>query len=72
MIQFTCHLPCQEQTADKAVQRKLICDPVTGIDDPQHQLSLRLVQLPNGQLFPDRSFEIGCFTFVQGMKTVCM
>ena len=44
MIQFICQFPCQTESADKAVHGALLYHQVLGVDDQQHQLSLRLVQ----------------------------
>ena len=47
MIQFVCHFPRQTESADKAVHGALLYHQVLGVNDPQHQLPLRLVQSLN-------------------------
>lgn len=44
MIQFVCQFPRQTESADKAVHGALLYYQVLGINDLQHQFTLRLVQ----------------------------
>ena len=49
MMQFVGQFPCQFESAEKAVQGPFFDDMILGINDPQHQFFLWLLQ-PLNQL----------------------
>ena len=60
MIQFVCHFPRQTKSADKAVHGALLYHQILGVDDPQHQFTLRLVQ-------PLNELPVAGFNFLLGL-----
>lgn len=56
MIQFVCQFPRQTESADKAVDGALLYHQILGVDDLQHQFTLRLVQPLNELPVADFNF----------------
>ena len=59
VIQFVCHFPRQSEATDEAVHGALLYHQILGVDDPQHQLSFRLVQ-------PLYELQVAGFNFLFG------
>ena len=59
MIQFICQFPRQTESADKAVHGALLYHQVLGVDDLQHQFSLRFFQTLNKLLVASFDFLLG-------------